>query len=272
MEGTISVKQIIIMLVKHIKLILILAIIFGGLAYFYAINYVTPQYTSSGTMYVQNKVTNSETTSSGDLAAASRLATACSHIFTTQKVLEPISTELKEEYGLNLSTGTLRSMISVSTVEGSELLSISVKGSDPVQVYRVCSMVVDVIPDAYKQLIYAGTMIIVDEPRINYSKTNSSETSTAVKGIAVGAVIGIVIAFLIEFLNKEVKPDDDLYEIYGIPVFAEILNFDASPKVKGKYGRYSKYGRYGRYGNNAETTVITTSEEVSKETDNKSKN
>ena len=239
MEGTISVKQILTMFIKHIKLILIFALVGGIIAYFYAVNYVTPLYASSGKLYVQNKVTTTETVNTSDITAASKLAASCSHVFTTEKVLAPISEELKQEYGLNLSESTLAGMISVEAIAGSELLKVSVTGSDPIQAYRVCSMMIEVAPDAYKGIINAGTMIIVDTPKINYGKINASETSTAVKGVLAGAVIAIIIAFAIEFMNKQVKPDDDLYEIYGIPVFAEILSFDSSLKNESKYNHYN---------------------------------
>ena len=153
MEGTISVKQIAIMLIKHIKLILIVALLGGILAYIYASNYVTPLYISSGKLYVQNKVTTSETINVSDINASARLATTCSQLFKTEKVLQPISEELKQEYGLNLSPAVLASMISVEAIEGSELLRVSVVSSDPVQAYRVCSMMINVAPATYKSVV-----------------------------------------------------------------------------------------------------------------------
>ena len=240
MEGTISIKQIITMLIKHIKLILICALIGGILAYYYAANYVTPLYVSSGKLYVQNKVTTTETVNNSDFSAAVRLATTCSQVFKTELVLTPISEELKQEYGLNLSPSTLASMISVEAIEDSELLKISVVGSDPVQAYRVCTMMVEIAPNTYTDLINAGTMVIVDIPKINYGKINGNETKTAMKGLIFGGVLAAAVAFLIEFLNKKVKPDEDLYEIYKIPVFAEILDFDASVKTKSNYNKQAK--------------------------------
>ena len=81
-------------------------------------------------------------------------------------------------------------------------------------------------------------MTIVDDPKINYGKINSNESSTALKGLIAGGVLAAAVAFLIEFLNKKVKPDDDLYELYGIPVFAEILSFDLSLKNNTRYNKY----------------------------------
>ena len=248
MENKINIDQVIVMLVRHIKLILILAILFGGAVYYYKSYKAVPRYMSSGQVYVQNKVSNAEYTTVNDFSAANRLAVACSTVFTTDKVLTPISNDLKEEYGINLSTGALKSMISVNVVKDSEILSISVTGSDPVQAYHVCSKIMEIGPDAYKELFTGGTMVVVDDAKINYGNINKVGFSSALKGVIIGAVIGIAIALVYELLNKKVKADDDLYKMYGIPVFAEILRFDASAKSKAKYGRYGRYGSYGSYG------------------------
>ena len=45
-------------------------------------------------------------------------------------------------------------------------------------------------------------------------------------GLAVGFVIAAAIAFLLELVDTTVKYDDDLFKLYEIPVFGEILDFN----------------------------------------------
>ena len=56
-----------------------------------------------------------------------------------------------------------------------------------------------------------------------------------------------------EILDIRVKDDDDLAQIYGIPVFAEIVDFMSADKSGYKYSKYGKYGKYNHYA--AETSA-----------------
>ena len=39
-------------------------------------------------------------------------------------------------------------------------------------------------------------------------------------------VLSLVISFLLEIIDTTIKPGDDLYKMYDIPVFAEIVDFE----------------------------------------------
>ena len=53
-------------------------------------------------------------------------------------------------------------------------------------------------------------------------------------GLLVGLVLSLVISFLIEIIDTTIKPGDDLYKMYDIPVFAEIVDFEAEGGAKKK--------------------------------------
>ena len=49
-------------------------------------------------------------------------------------------------------------------------------------------------------------------------------------GFVLGLVIGCAVSIIIEMIDTKIKPEDDLYTMYGIPVFAEIVDFEANVK------------------------------------------
>jgi len=55
-----------------------------------------------------------------------------------------------------------------------------------------------------------------------------------IMGFLVGLILALGIAFLIEIVDTTIKPDDDLYAIYDIPVFAEIVDFEVEGGAKKK--------------------------------------
>ena len=53
-------------------------------------------------------------------------------------------------------------------------------------------------------------------------------------GMLGGLILALGISFLIEIVDTTVKSDDDLYEMYDIPVFADIIDFDVEGGAKKK--------------------------------------
>ena len=47
----------------------------------------------------------------------------------------------------------------------------------------------------------------------------------ALIGLVIGLVASVLISILLELIDLTVKPDDDLQEMYDIPIFAEIPDF-----------------------------------------------
>ena len=45
-------------------------------------------------------------------------------------------------------------------------------------------------------------------------------------GLFGGIAIGCLLAFFLELIDTTIKPDDDLFKMYKIPVFAEVVDFE----------------------------------------------
>ena len=54
------------------------------------------------------------------------------------------------------------------------------------------------------------------------------------RGLLAGLALGLAISFLLEIIDTTIKPGDDLYKIYEIPVFAEIVDFESEGGAKKK--------------------------------------
>ena len=67
------------------------------------------------------------------------------------------------------------------------------------------------------------------------SSTYPNVSKFALYGLIGGLVIAFIISFILELIDTTVKYDDDLFKMYKIPVFGEILDFDTA-----KGGGYSE--------------------------------
>lgn len=247
MDKQINAKDILQAILKRYKIIIAVTLLFAVGSYLYTHYMVTPLYRSHAKLYVENKITSGETITSSDLSAGQRLANTCSQIFKTDAVLDPIAKTLREEDGIVLSTGQLSGMISVVAVDESEILQVSVTSTDPELSRRVTEILVDIAPNAYKSIINTGTMKRLNTTiAANRNPISPNVKGNIVKGALAGAVVSIALALIVDLFDTKVKSEDDLFEMYNIPVFAEVMDFNL--KSGGFYGRYGKYGKYGRYG------------------------
>ena len=145
MKREITISEILKMLRAHIKLIVIITLVGGILAYAYSAYMITPMYSTSTLLYVTNSdelpgdstttsssvdnTDSSEVRKSGsnDIIISSRIAQVCMTLFKTDLMMN----ELIEYLDLSLSPGQLKGMISVTASEDTQFLRVSVTGTDP---------------------------------------------------------------------------------------------------------------------------------------------
>ena len=53
-----------------------------------------------------------------------------------------------------------------------------------------------------------------------------SNTKNMLIGAAIGLIASCLISILIELIDTTIKSEDDIQDIYGIPIFAEIPDFE----------------------------------------------
>lgn len=242
-EETIDLKSLWGVFVSHIKLVIIFTL--AGLIAAAVVTglLITPKYNSSAQIYVENRSATSSSSSDSininDINAAQKLVATCEILFKNSNVLETVRNNLELDY----SNTQLSKMISIASVSSTEIMKISTVSASPEEAYNITKEIVEVIPDEFYRVIEAGSIKLVEEA--NFPRSPSSPSMA--KNVAIGGLAGFVIAcaviFLKEFLDTTVKPDDDIFKIYDIPVFAEIMDFDAVSSNDGYgYGEKSTKG------------------------------
>ena len=125
--------------------------------------------------------------------------------------------------------------ISITTVEDSYFLRINSSSSDPQTAANIANLVANTAPEVFKKYFGdAGKVDTVDEASVPSRPSSPDVKRYVIIGLLIGLVVSLVISFLIEIVDTTIKPGDDLYKQYEIPVFAEILDFDSEGGVKKK--------------------------------------
>ena len=247
MKREITINEILKMLRAHIKLIIIITLVGGILAYAYSAYMITPMYSTSTLLYVTNSeelpgdsaITSStdntdssevQKSGSNDIIISSRIAQVCTTLFKTDLMMS----ELIEYLDLSLSPGQLKGMISITASEDTQFLHVNVTGTEPETAAKIANAFPAAAQDLYKLFFPYGQIIVADKAGVPTTPSSPDIKKNTLFGLAGGLVLSVLLALFLEVIDTTVKPGDDLYKMYGIPVFAGIVDIESEGKGKGK--------------------------------------
>ena len=229
MSKQLTLNDILKMFLAHIKLIVILAIV-GAIAAFGYVNiFVDEIYSTKALLLVQNESGEEgsstldsqveEKVNINDISDSVKLANTCTILFTT----DPDMTELFAGCNVN-----------ITPIEESYFLEVVVSSNEPDRAANVANQVVQKAPEVFGKYFSAGKVDTVYEAQIPGSPSSPDVAQYVIMGFLFGLILALGIAFLIEIVDTTIKSDDDLYAMYEIPVFAEIVDFEVEGGAKKK--------------------------------------
>jgi capsular polysaccharide biosynthesis protein len=262
MEGKeISIQEIMGILLAHIKMIIIITVIAGIAGYSYA-KFVLPlQYTSSIKIYVTNgtklpDAVDANQINAQDLTTARSLAATYIVILDDALMYESISDRLLADYEEEdlknyftisvddkgkeyIPAGQIKRLISISAVNNTEVLQVTVTSQVPKFSADICTYISDFAPEIITRTTKAGAVETVSPARVPTSPSGPNIPRFLLLGMVGGLAISIGIALVSTFFDNTVKSGEEIKERFGVPVLAEIPDIFMDEK-----GGSSKYGKY----------------------------
>lgn len=223
------------------------AVALAGTVYF-----ITPEYTASVLMYVNNSSINlgggSVSISSGDISAAKSLVATYAVILKTRLTLEEVIDVAQVPY----SYETLNSMVSAGAENSTEIFRVKVVDTDPYEACVIANSIAKVLPGKVEQVVDGASVRVVDYAVVPQSQSSPSYTKNTAIGFVIGFVAICAVIVLKEIFEDTIKSDDWLIENFEgeIPLLATI----PEEGNHGKYGKYYKayrknyYSHRDRYG------------------------
>lgn len=224
-------------LITKIWVVALCAVILGMSVLVYTVNFVSPQYNASVSIYVNNNSGTSDGTyiSSSDLAVALRLVETYVNIIQSDTVLEQVI----QESGLNLTAGQVRGMISAEAIGETEMFKVTVKTPNAQMSANLANAIATVAPGAIAEIIDGSTAKIIDYAKVPKSASSPNYVVNTILGAAGGAAVAILIILLQTMFDVRIKNEEDIAKISTIPVLGVIpqLATDNKTKSTGKKAR-----------------------------------
>lgn len=229
-ESTIDLMSFWRLLKNNIVLIGVISIVMALIFYFVTNMFVEEKYQSSTMLFVES----SQNATGGnlnysELSAAQIIVDTCSVIFSKNSTYEKVKAEIGD-------TPLYKDMVSVSSVNDTQIIRITVTSENREDCAVIANAFAKVCVEEFASIIQSGSIKIIDPAPVPGAPSYPNARKNAILGFMLGAVATYGILLLLELLNTRIKPNDDLYKMYNIPVFSEIMDQQLKESVGGKNG------------------------------------
>lgn len=214
---------------KKIQIILIVAI-FMVIGVIYSIGFVTPMYESYTTLLLVKgesegaQQTTSDSITTTDLTLNSKLVSTYRELIRSKDVLRQVISNLN----INVNEDDIRNNITVTSVEETELIEITVQNEDPTYAAKIANEIAKVFTEKVAEIYKINNVHIIDEAEIENTPSNINHVKDVVIFTAIGLIIAVMYVLIANMLDTTIKTAEDVEKLFKVPVLANIplYNFE----------------------------------------------
>ena len=231
---SVDLVHIIKSLWKKAWVIAIAMVLAGIIGFSIAAFAITPTYSSSVMLYVNNGM------SVGDIfqLSSSQITGARSLVDTYIVMLQNRTTLNKviEKADVDYAFEDLEDMIKAESVNGTEIIRITVTSTDPYEAAEIANAIAIVLPARISEIIKGSSMEVVDSAAVNLKKVAPSVTGYTVVGMFLGAITSVLVLIVIDMRDDTIRSEEYILQNYDYPILAKIP--DLANTDSKSYGYY----------------------------------
>ncbi len=217
MEETIDLSKLLLILKKNMKYLIILPIVFLALSMVITFVFMTPKYSSSTQVLVNQKETDNQIMAQ-QVQSNLQLVNTYSEIIKSPRILDKVSKNLKGKYSSNEISG----MLTVSNQAESQILNIVVENESREAASKVANEIANVFSKDVSKIMNVDNVSILSKADTKGNQISPQPLVNSVVGIFLGLIVALIIIFLKEMLDKRIKTEEDVAEILDLPVLGTI--------------------------------------------------
>lgn len=232
--------------IKHILLIIAVAVIFAAGAFSYCEFIAEPQYSAKGSILITNgsvftdESDNKTSISTTDISASRNIAYTVIDMLKTSDFLIEFEETIDHKY----SYRTLMGRVDVKPREGGTLfLDATFTATTPEEAKELLNIYLSLVPDFISEALSGVNSKVF--AATSASKVYPRTTSSIMIAAMLGAVATYGVFFIISILDTVIHDEEDFKSKFDIPVIGSVPDFTtANGKAYKSYG----YGGYDKGG------------------------
>ena len=232
----IDLQKLLLAYLRKWWLIVLCGVLTAGMALLYTMNFVTPQYRASVTIYVNNSRAEQQIdyVSSSNLATAQRLVNTYVNIIKSNSVL----TEVIANSDLDCEPADIRRIMSAAQMDETEMFTVSITHPAPEMAAKIANAIADVAPGKIADIVEGSSTKIIDYAKVPTARYSPSYRNNTILGGLAGVVLAVLYVTVRHLMDVRLKIAEDLEQLFEIPVLGQIPVFDIQDaKKKSGYGK-----------------------------------
>jgi capsular polysaccharide biosynthesis protein len=127
-----------------------------------------------------------------------------------------------KELNLSKSAEALAGQISVASVEGSQVVSISVVDTDPEQAAIIADTTAKIFQEEVPKIVGQDYIRSLSKAKVNPLPINPKSNNKVFMAIIGGLVVGVGLAFLLESLDDRIRSEKEIESMLGVQVLGRV--------------------------------------------------
>lgn len=201
---------------KYIRLIIVLCIVFGAGGFLGTKFLIAPTYTASTSIYLPPQINDTGSLDYNSQMANSKLVNNVVNLMTQNNIMS----EVAKDVGLE-NASTVKKCITVSNQTDTEIVTVTATTGDPKLSKDIANGTVNTFIKTMQKNLNVRNIEIVDKAKLSYVPSGPSIKKNTMMAILVGGVIGVGYAVLKFLLDNRLRTKEEAEKYLGIPVFAE---------------------------------------------------
>ena len=235
----IDIKDFLGYLKKFLIPMIVVAVLATGASIFYNLALKTPMYKTSTTVVLAQKTGDEESASVtlNDINVNQKLVATYTEIVKSKLVLEQVIDDLN----LNTTTEKLAKHVTVTAVEDTEILKISVEDGNRMLAAQIANKIADVFTKEIVNIYQLNNVSVIDVAQASDKQSNETTLRDALIVLFISAFGVSAIAFIIYYFDDTVKYSEDLEKKVDLPIAGKIIKSEIEKRTIGDELLVDKY-------------------------------
>ena len=213
----IDLLELVRAILKHIKLIIVLCILFGVGGFFGTKLLITPTYTASTSIYLTPQISESGSLDYNSQMANSKLVTNVVNLLTQNNIMS----EVAKDVGLE-NASSVKKCVNVTNQADTEIVTITATTTDPKLSKDIANGTVNTFIKTMQKNLNVRNIEVVDKAKLSYIPSGPNVKKNTLMATMVGFVLGCGYAVLKFLLDNRLRTKEEAEKYLGVPVFCEI--------------------------------------------------
>lgn len=227
-EKSISIRELYFLLKRHLLLIIIAGFVGGMFTYCVCSMFVDPVYEADAKMIVNSRREQTGSVTNDQITSAQKLVDMYAIIIRSRSVLEP----LIEELDLSMSVEGLSQMITVTSVNDTQVMQIAVRSKDPDLALEIAEQIVSICPAIIVDAVDAGSVTTIEDAHLRSEPVAPNKNLYTVIVVFLVIVVVVIVIVLYALLDNTYKSENVLRNDLDLPVLGVIPDYECCQKRK----------------------------------------